>query len=163
MTSTREVDHSAIKTGQLLSIATLIGAFVMGRWEPVAVLAIIFLITSVFFEWGPFAIVYRLLLKPTGLVKADLRKDNAQPHRFGQAIGAVSAALAAAALYFNYVTLGWVLVWVLIALTAVSFRGWCIGCFLYYQMNRFGLRGFFAQTPTDPRVVQGARPRKTID
>ena len=60
----------------------------------------------------PFAIVYRFLLKPLGMVKPDLRTDNAQPHRFGQAVGAVSAAMAAAALYFNYATLGWVLVWV---------------------------------------------------
>lgn len=163
MTYTQEVDHSAIKTGQLLSIATLTAAYILEWWEPVAVLAVIFLITSVFFEWGPFAIVYRLLLKPLGLVKPDLRVDNVQPHRFGQAVGAVSAALAAAALYFNYATRGWALVWMLIALTGVSFMGWCIGCFIYYQINRFGLGGFFGHSPTDSRVVPGARPRRIID
>lgn len=163
MTATQKIDHSAIKTGQLLAIATLAGAYVFERWEPVAVMAVIFLITSIFLEWGPFAMVYRLLLKPLGLVKPDLRTDNAQPHRFGQAVGAVSAALAAAALYFNYATLGWVLVWVLIALTGISFMGWCIGCFIYYQLNRFGLSGFFGHAPTDSRVVSGARPRRIID
>lgn len=163
MSDTQEVDHSAIKTGQVLSIVTLVGAFVFARWELVVVLAVIFLITSLFFEWGPFAIVYRFLLRPMGLVKPDLRTDNVQPHRFGQAVGAVSAAIAAAALFFNYATLGWVLVWVLIALTTVSFMGWCIGCFIYYQMNRIGLGGFFGHTPTDDRVVLGARPRKIID
>lgn len=163
MTSTTRVDHSAIKTGQSLAIATLTGAFVLNRWEPVAFLAGVFLFTSVFFEWGPFALVYRLLLKPFGLVKPDLRTDNPQPHRFGQAVGAVSAALAAAALYFNYTTLGWVLVWVLIVLTGVSFMGWCIGCFIYYQFNRIGFGGFFGHKPTDNRVILGARPRRSID
>ena len=78
MLRTQMVDHSAIKIGQLLAIAVLIAAYVMDRWEPVAVLAGIFLITSVFFEWGPFALLYRLLLKPLGLVKPDLRADNLQ-------------------------------------------------------------------------------------
>lgn len=163
MTSTQTVDHSAIKTGQLLAIATLLGAFVLDRWEPVAVLTGVFLITSAFFEWGPFTLVYRWLLKPLGLVKSDLRTDNAQSHRFGQAVGAASAALAAAALYFNYTTFGWVLVWVLIALTGISFMGWCVGCFIYYQLNRFGLGGFFRHKPTDSKVMLGARPRRTID
>ena len=163
MSHPRTVDHAAIKTGQILAIATLTGAFVLDLWEPVAVLAGIFLATAVLFEWGPFSLVYRLFLKPLGLVEPDLRADNAQPHRFGQAVGAVSAALAAAALYFNYTTLGWILVWVLIALTGISFMGWCIGCFIYYQLNRLGLGGFFGHKPTDSQVILGARPRRIID
>jgi hypothetical protein len=163
MSHPRTVDHAAIKTGQILAIATLTGAFVLDLWEPVAVLAGIFLATAVLFEWGPFSLVYRFFLKPFGLVEPDLRADNVQPHRFGQAVGAVSAALAAASLYFNYTTLGWILVWVLIALTGISFMGWCIGCFIYYQFNRLGLGGFFGHKPTDSRVILGARPRKIID
>lgn len=163
MAPAKTIDHSAIRTGQVLAIATLLAAFVLDRWEPIAALAGMFLATGVFFEWGPFALVYRLLLKPLGLVSPDLRTDNVQPHRFGQAVGAISAALAAAALYFNYTMLGWILVWVLIALTGVSLSGWCIGCFLYYQLNRLGLRGFFGHKPTDSGVVLGARPRRAID
>lgn len=163
MPYTQQVDHGAIKTGQLLSIATLAGAFVFSRWEPVAALAFIFLITSLFFKWGPFAIVYRFLLKPSGLVKPDLRTDNTQSHRFGQAVGAVSAGFAAVALYLGYATLGWVLVWVLIALTAISFMGWCIGCFLYYQINRAGLGGFFGHAPKNKKTLGGARPCRHID
>lgn len=160
MSDDRYVDHSAIKTGQLLAIATLLLAFVIERWEPVAVLAVIFFITSLFFVWGPFALVYRLLLRPLGLVRPDLRIDNLQPHRFGQAVGAVSAALAALALYLGYATLGWGLVWLLIALTLISYSGWCIGCFIYYQLNRLGVKGFFGHAPTDSQVTLGARPRR---
>lgn len=154
------VDHSAIKTGQLLSIAMLITALVLDRWEIVGILAVIFLITALINPLGPFVLVYRLLLKPIGAVKPDMRIDNLQPHLFGQAVGAVSAAIAAFALYAGYTYAGWILVCVLIVLTAISFKGWCIGCFLYYQMNRMGLRGFFAHTPTDKNVSLGTRPRK---
>lgn len=163
MNNSDYIDHAGIKTGQLLGIATLVSAFISGRWEPVAALSAIFLISFFFFEYGPFTLVYRWILKPLGIVKPDRRIDNAQPHRFGQAVGAVSAALAAAALYYDYTMLGWGLVWVLIVLTAVSYLGWCIGCFIYYQMNRLGLRGFFRHSPTDAGVVLGARPRKNED
>lgn len=154
------VDHSAIKTGQLLSIAMLITALILDRWELVGILAVIFLITALINPMGPFVLVYRLLLKPIGVVKPDMRIDNLQPHLFGQAVGAASAAIAAFALYAGYAYAGWILVFVLIGLTAISFKGWCIGCFLYYQLNRMGLRGFFAHKPTDKGVMLGARPRK---
>lgn len=154
------VDHAAIKTGQLLSIATLLVALVTGRWELVAALAVIFLVTALVNPIGPFVLVYRLLLKPFGMVKPDMRIDNLQPHLFGQAVGAACAAIAAFALHAGHVYAGWGLVWILIVLTAISFKGWCIGCFLYYQLNRLGLRGFFANKPTDKGVMLGSRPRK---
>ena len=160
MQNHKTVDHSAIKTGQLLSIAMLISALILNRWELVGILAVIFLMTALMNPLGPFVLVYRLFLKPIGAVKPDMRIDNIQPHLFGQAVGAASAAIAAFALYAGYAYAGWILVFVLIALTAISFKGWCIGCFLYYQLNRLGLRGFFAHKPTDKGVLLGARPRK---
>lgn len=160
MSQLQTVDHAAIKTGQIFAIATLIGAFILQRWEPVAALAAIFLITAIAWRYGPFILVYRLALAPLKLVRPDIRHDNIQPHRFGQAVGAASALLAAAVLYSGHLTAGWVLVGILIVLTAISFMGWCIGCFIYYQLNRLGLGGFFARAPTDRGVPLGARPRK---
>ena len=160
MSQTQIVDHAAIKTGQILTISTLIVAFALSSWKMVAALAIFFLLTSLVWSLGPFGLIYRLVLKPIGLVKPDLRHDNLQPHRFGQAVGAISAGLAACALYFGYTILGWSLVLVLVILTWISFMGWCIGCFLYFQLNRMGLRGFFNKTPTDTQVPLGSRPKK---
>ncbi len=160
MQSQTTVDHAAIKTGQLLSIALMLAALVTGRWQLIAALAAVFLITAIAYPLGPFVLTYRLLLKPLAIVSPDLRVDNLQPHLFGQAVGAASAAVAALALYMGHSYAGWALVWLLIVLTAISFKGWCIGCFLYYQLNRLGLRGFFAKKPTDNQVPLGARPRK---
>lgn len=157
------VDHAAIKTGQLLSILVLLASFLMQRWEGVAALAAIFLVTAAVHPLGPFVLVYRLLLKPLGVVKPDVRVDNLQPHLFGQAIGAASAAIAAALLHAGLGVVGWSLVWMLIVLTFVSYKGWCIGCFLYYQLGRFGLRGFFEKKPTDAGVPLGTRPRAHLE
>ena len=154
------LDHAAIKTGQILSIITLAISYVLDRWELVAMLAAIFLITALAWEYGPFALLYRLVLKPAGLVRPDIRADNLQPHRFGQAVGAVTATIAAALLCFGQNTAGWLLVAILSILTAISYLGWCIGCFIYYQLNRFGLGGFFAHSPTDASVPLGARPNR---
>lgn len=158
-----KVDHAAIKTGQLGAVAVLVAAFVMGRWELVAVLAGVFLVSAVAPAWGPFAVIYRWLLKPLGLVKPDWRTDNLQPHQFGQAVGAVSAALSATLIYVGHGIPGWMLLWILIGLTVVSYMGWCIGCFIYYQLNRFGLGGFFRFGPTETGKVLGTHPGKRVE
>ncbi len=150
------VDHAAIRSGQLLAIATLVAAAATGRWEPVGALAAIFLVTAIVYPLGPFVLVYRLVLKPLGIMQPDLRVDNLQPHRFGQAVGAGSAAVAALALRAGHSYAGWSLVGILILLTAISYQGWCIGCFLYYQLNRLGLRGFFAKKRIVPDTPKRA-------
>lgn len=162
MQNARTVDHNAIRSAQLMTIATLLVSAIVQRWEPVAALAVVFLVTALSFQAGPFILVYRWLLRPLRLVQPDPRVDHLQPHRFGQAVGAVSAAAAAALLYLGYATAGWVLVAVLILLTAVSFSGWCIGCFIYFQLYRLGLRGFFNRAPTDTRRIAGSRPGRDL-
>jgi len=105
-------------------------------------------------------LVYRYLVKPLRLMKSDYRLDNIQPHSFGQLIGALTVAIAVALLMLGHDVAGWLVVWVLIGLTLVSYKGWCIGCFMYYQLNRFGLGGFFRHAPTDTDVFPGQRPGK---
>ena len=162
MQEPNSVDHNAIRTAQLLTMATLLAALLAQRWEPVAALALVFLITALHFPAGPFVLFYRKVLWPLRLVRPDLRVDHLQPHRFGQAVGAASAAAAAWLLYAGFPTVGWSLVAVLILLTFVSFRGWCIGCFMYFQLYRLGLRGFFGRAPTDARRIAGSRPGKDL-
>jgi hypothetical protein len=155
------IDHAAIKTGQILSIATLVAAYILNYWEFVAALAAIFLLTAIKLEWGPFSLLYRVVLRRLGLVRPDMRSDNQQPHRFGQAVGAATAAAAAVVIYTGHDVAGWALVMALIVLTAISFMGWCIGCFIYYQLNRLGFGGFFSSPPADTGVPMGARPRRS--
>lgn len=157
------VDHAEIKLGQLLTMALSVAAFVWSKPELLAVLAGIFLVTGLVRPLSPFVIVYRHIVRPLGIMHSDYRLDNIQPHAFGQLVGAGTAILAVALLYAGYGIAGWLIVGVLVALTLVSYLGWCIGCFLYYQLNRLGLRGFFRHAPTDRSVAPGQRPRKAPD
>ncbi len=93
-------------------------------------------------------------------MRSDYRLDNIQPHKFGQLVGVLTVVMALGLIETGYPIAGWVVVGILIALTAVSYAGWCIGCFLYYQLNRLGLGGFFRYAPKDKGVFPGMRPRR---
>ena len=159
MKNTEKVDHSAIRVNQVMGMAGMTLAFVLDRWEIVAAFCVAYLLTAISLEIGPFNIFYKYILKPIGIVKPDIRDDYKEPHRFGQAVGFVFGGIAAWLIYSGQHFIGWSLIWILIALTAVSYAGWCIGCFVYYMLNKSGLGGFFKHAPADNGVVIGARPR----
>lgn len=155
------VDHGEIKLGQLLTIALSIAALALGEPWLLVVLGVAFLLAGTVRALSPFGAVYRLVVRPLGLMRSDYRLDNPQAHQFGQLVGVATVAVAWGLIQAGYPAAGWVVVGVLIALTAVSYFGWCIGCFFYYQLNRLGLRGFFGHAPTDRSVFPGRRPRKS--
>lgn len=155
-----QVDHAEIKLGQIFTMLMSVAAFALSEPKWLIALGAIFLITGVFRPFSPFVLIYRYVVRPLNVVRSDYRLDNIQPHAFGQLIGAVTVAIAVALLYMGYNTAGWAIVWILVALTLVSYLGWCIGCFMYYQLNQLGLKGFFRHAPTDDSVTLGQRPRK---
>ena len=155
-----QVDHAEIKMGQVLTIIISGIALALQNITPLIILAGIFLLSGTVRSMSPFSLLYRWIIKPLKIIKSDYRLDNIQPHKFGQLIGAITVVLALALIQFGYTTAGWIIVGVLIALTAISYAGWCVGCYMYYQLNRLGLGGFFKHSPTDKTVIIGARPRK---
>lgn len=154
-----QIDHAEIKLGQIFTMLMSVAAFVFA--EPVYLIALggIFLVTGLYRPLSPFVLIYRHVAKPLGLIRSDYRLDNIQPHAFGQIIGAITVTLAVALLHTGYVTAGWAVVWILFGLTLVSYLGWCMGCFLYYQLYRLGLQGFFSHAPTDSSAQSGQRPK----
>jgi len=157
-----QVDHAEIKTGQLLTMATAAAAFFLREPLLLTALGLVFLVTFLVRPASPFVLFYRWVVRPLKIMRSDYRLDNIQAHAFGQLIGALTAAVAVGLLYLGYPLAAWTVVWILIGLTLISYLGWCIGCFLYYQLSRLGLGGFFRHKPTDSRVVPGARPRKEL-
>ena len=155
-----QVDHAEIKMGQVLTIIISGIALALQNIIPLIILAGIFLLSGTVRSMSPFSLLYRWIIKPLKIIKSDYRLDNIQPHKFGQLIGAITVVLALVLIQFGYTTAGWIIVGVLIALTAISYAGWCVGCYMYYQLNRLGLGGFFKHSPTDKTVIIGARPRK---
>lgn len=144
--------------GQILTMA--ISAAALGLQKPMllAMLGVIFLLSGTVRALSPFSWLYRGVVRPCGIMRSDYRLDNIQPHKFGQLVGALTTVAALGLIQAGYALAGWGVVAVLIALTLVSYAGWCIGCYLYYQLNRVGLGGFFKYSPTDKSISLGMRP-----
>ncbi|MDH5710535.1 MAG: DUF4395 domain-containing protein [Gammaproteobacteria bacterium] len=158
-----QVDHAEIKMGQILTIIIAASALVIQEPALLIPLGIIFLLSGTVRKISPFTLLYRYVIRPTGLMRSDYRLDNIQPHKFGQLVGVQTVVIALALIQLGYPLAGWSVVAILIVLTMISYAGWCIGCFIYYQLNSFGLGGFFKHPPTDKSVFMGSRPEKSPD
>jgi Domain of unknown function (DUF4395) len=138
------VDVNALRTNQVLIVASVVIAFVLGAtagaWVLLAV-AIGLLVGAARPGYGPFQIFYREVLRPTGLVKPNPRPDDPAPHRFAQAMGGTVLLLAASALFAGAELLGWVLAFVVLTFALVNLLfGFCAGCFIFLQINRIRQR-----------------------
>ncbi|MDX2137741.1 MAG: DUF4395 domain-containing protein [Chloroflexota bacterium] len=141
--SDRLVDHSALRTNQAFIIGLLIAAFVLNVPLLVAFVAAVMLIGTALPNAGLFKQVYAALLKPQGWVKPDVKLDNPEPHRFAQGVGGTVLLIAVVLFLLNLPAIGWALTWVVVALAALNlFAGICVGCLMYYQLHRLGVRGF---------------------
>ncbi len=139
----RKVDQSALKVNQAFIIALLALAFVLDSVWLVVFVAAVMLVGTAVPSVSLFKRINQHALRPAGLVKSDVIIDNPEPHRFAQGFGGVVLLAAIAALLVGAATAGWLLVGVVIFLAALNlFLGFCAGCFVYYQLNKFGVPGF---------------------
>jgi len=145
-TTPTRVDHSALRTNQAFIITFLLLAFLLDTALLTGFVSAVMLVGTIFPPAGLFKRVYRHLLKPAGLVKPDVIEDNPEPHLFAQGLGGGMLLLATVALIAGVPLLGWALVWIVIALAALNlFAGFCLGCFIYYQLSKRGVPGFTAR------------------
>jgi hypothetical protein len=152
-----KVDHSAFKTNQIIIISLNILAFLLNLPVFAIVVALAMGIGSLIKKPG-FGFVYSSVLKPRGWMQPDVLDDNPEPHRFAQFVGFLFMAAGSAALFFSAPLLGWILVWVVVALAALNaFGGFCVGCAMYYWLARFNLPGFSKQPPVG--TFPGMKPK----
>jgi len=139
----RKVDHSALRTNQAFIITLLILAFVTDAKWLVAFVGAVMLLGTAFPKVALFKAVYLRLLKPLKIARPDVRIDNPEPHLFAQGVGGAFLTAATLAFIANAATVGWVLAWIVVALAALNlFAGICVGCLMYYWLNRLGVPGF---------------------
>jgi hypothetical protein len=139
----RKVDHSALRTNQAFIIGLLVLAFVVDAPWLVAFVSAVMLIGTVFPRIALFKAVYWYILKPLKIARPDVRRDNPEPHLFAQGVGGAVLFIATLAFAANVSVLGWVLSWIVVALAALNlFAGICVGCLMYYWLNRLGVPGF---------------------
>lgn len=153
------VDQTELRVNQFFTIIVFLTAFVLGRWELVALQSLIFALTFLDPRFSPYIALYHYVLRPTGLIRPDLRPDNMAAHRFAIMIGFLVSSPAAYLLAAGYASIGWGLVWLIVVLAGIALSGWCAGCFTYYMLNRLGLKGFFDNAPIGG-TFPGSRPPK---
>jgi len=142
-TTTRRVDHSALRTNQAFIISLLIVAFVLNAPALVALVAAVMLVGTALPNVALFKAVYLYALKPLKVARPDVRHDNPEPHLFAQGVGGAVLTVATLAFAAGASGLGWVLSWGVVALAALNlFAGICVGCLMYYAFHRLGVPGF---------------------
>ena len=157
----QKVDHSALKTNQLVIISLNILAFILNLPVLAAFVALVMGIGSALKIPG-FGFVYKSILKPRGWMKPDILDDNPEPHRFSQILGFVFMTAGSVALFLGSGVLGWTLVWIVVALASLNaFGGFCVGCAMYYWLARFNLPGFGKRPPSG--TFPGAKPKASAN
>ena len=153
------VDHTAIKTNQVVIIILNILAFILDAPWLAGIVALV-MITGTLLQAPGFKIVYRIL-KSIGLVKPDVLLDNPEAHRFAQGFGGVVMLAGTVSLFAGATVLGWGLVWLVAALAALNlFGGFCVGCAVYYGLSRLHIPGFTKLPPED--TSPGMRPKVKV-
>jgi hypothetical protein len=143
MSNERRVDHAALRTNQNFTITLLALAFVLNQPALAAFTAAVMLISAVVPPLGLFTRVYLHVIRPAGMTNPDIRLDNPEPHRFAQFLGGTFVTLGVIALLAGSAIIGWGLVVIVIGLASLNrFAGWCVGCMIYYWLNRIGVPGF---------------------
>ena len=77
----RTVDQAELKVHQFLGITLLLTAFLLDRWELVALQSVIFGLTFLNPRLSPYIALYHYVLQPAGLIRPDLRLDNISLYR----------------------------------------------------------------------------------
>src|SRR5688572_13772551 len=156
----QKVDHAILRTNQYFIIAISLLAFILNQPILAAFVALVMGIGSVLKTPG-FGIIYKSILKPRGWMKPDILDDNPEPHRFSQIVGFIFLTAGSIVLFSGATTLGWTLVWIVIALASLNaFGGFCVGCAVYYWLARLGVPGFGKQPPAG--VFPGVKPKASL-
>jgi hypothetical protein len=130
-----------LRFNQAVIIALLLAAFLLDWTWLVALTAAVMLIGTIWPAASLFKLIYARLLKPSGLLRPDVIQDDPAPHLFAQGLGGLVLLAATAALIAGASLAGWTLAGIVVVLAAVNlFLRFCLGCFIYYQLARRGIR-----------------------
>ena len=138
------VDHSALKVNQAAIVATVLIAFVGSFFTTlflalIPLLGIVLLLGTLVPRLALFKQIYFKVLKPRGIVKPHPVQDRPEPHNFAQGLGAVFLGIASVLLVSAPVAgLALALLVAVLAFVNLAF-GYCLGCQIFFQLERRGL------------------------
>lgn len=135
-----KVDRNAIKFNSVNTAAIAVAAFLFDASWLVGVQAIVLAATVAWPQWGLFRLLYQRIVLPLGLLRPNLLEDDPAAHRFTQGVAATFLALSWGSSTAGFSALGWTLAWIVVVLATIYVASnFCAGCFVYYQLRRFGL------------------------
>jgi hypothetical protein len=141
--SKNKIDLNALKFNQASIIFfTVLGSIADINYLP-AFTAAVMLVGSLDSRFALFKQFYRYVIVPSKLVKTNIAEEASAPHNFAQTMGGIFLAAASIFLFSGQIILGWIFVWAVILLAAANLVfGFCLGCFIYFQLGKLGVPGF---------------------
>src|SRR3989304_6637256 len=82
-----QVDHNAIKFGQVTIVLAVAIAWLFDLGWLVRLRAAVLLANVAWPVWGPIRLAYRYVILPLRIVRPNLVVDESAPHRFAQGVG----------------------------------------------------------------------------
>src|SRR6266511_294143 len=135
--------HREVST-QAGIVATVVVAFAgSALWQPLLVLipllAIVLLLGTFVPQLALFKQLYFKVLKPRGIVRPRPVQDRPEPHNFAQGLGGVFLAVASVFLIpVTVIGLAIALLVAVLAFVNLAF-GYCLGCQIFFQLERRGV------------------------
>lgn len=137
-----KVDHNAIKFNQVSIAVVSTASFLADLPHLAGLLAAVLAVATARPAWGLFRALYLRVVLRLRWLRPHVLDDDPAPHRFAQGVGAAFLALGWIALVSGAIVVGWALVLLVAVLALVNVVfDFCAGCFVYYQLRRFGLIG----------------------
>ena len=137
----KKVDTTALRFNQISIITFTLLGFLLNLPVLVLFVGLVLAIGTISPKAALFKQFYLKVLKPNNILKANVIDDDPAPHQFAQGVGALFLLASAGILFISpAVVLGWALAWIVIILAAVNLVfNFCAGCFMYFQLDKFGL------------------------
>lgn len=134
------VDQNAIRFNQASLITLTLLAYLLNAPLLVGFVAVVLALGTIIPSLALFKQIYRHVVVPVGLLTPNVVPDDPTPHRFAQGVGATFLGLSTILLFAHAPLVGWGLAGLVVILAGINlFLGFCAGCFIYYQLVRFGL------------------------
>lgn len=132
------VDTSALRFNQISIVVLVLMGYIFDVRILPALVAVILLAGVIDQRMSLFRWLYKTVILPAGLLAPRIVEDDGAAHRFAQLLGGLTLTAASIALFTGSASAGWILAWIVIVLAGVDLAfGFCTGCFLYYQIQKF--------------------------
>ncbi|MBI2939480.1 MAG: DUF4395 domain-containing protein [Chloroflexi bacterium] len=134
------MDRTALRFNQGSIIALIVAGYLFDSAIPVAFTAAVLLVGTIWPAGGLFKQLYVQALRPVGLLRPDRTAEDPAPHLFAQGVGAVCLVMATGLFATGLLDAAWSLAGLVAALAGINLVfGFCVGCFLYFQLARLGV------------------------